>query len=282
MKNKLLFFFIAVLIPIQMLSQEPNFEFSARTNLGLTFTSMSEEETNENLEWLLNLHVILNYHTDNFHFDSDCFINYGQIVRTGYRPIKTQDLLVFNLMPSIKLIDTPSIRLFLQTKAETQLKRGFIGEQETNFLDPLFLTNTIFIGEKNNLIKHTDDQKLELVYGIGYSFQQVIKKHFVLTSEDFPSSDVEYINSPSAVFKVEFNKTFSEDVSFSASINSLFTLKKDFLKSTSNSRFSSLFLARLDLAFLSLQYVNSFIYDKEISKKRIMEQSLVLGIPISI
>ncbi|MEW6506782.1 MAG: DUF3078 domain-containing protein [Bacteroidota bacterium] len=282
MKNKLLFFLIVVLIPISILSQESNFEFSASSNLGLTFTSMSKEETNENLEWLLNLQVILKYHSDNFHFDSDCFINYGQIVRTGYTPLKSQDLLIFNLMPSIKLMDTPSIRLFLQTKAETQLKRGYIGEQETNFLDPLFLTNTIFIGEKNNLIKYTDDQKLELIYGIGYSFQQVIKKHFVLTSEDFPSSDVEYINSPSAVFKVEFNKTFSEDVSFSASINSLFTMKKDFWKSTSNSRFSSLFLARLDIAFLSLQYVNRFVFDKEISKKRIIEQSLVLGLPISI
>ena len=173
-------------------------------------------------------------------------------------------------------------RLFFQSKAETQLKKGYINEQETNFLDPLFLTQTIFLGEKNNLIQYTDDQKLELVYGIGYSFQQVIKKHFVLSSEDMPSSDAEYINSPSAVLKINFNKTFSKDVSFSASMNSLFMMKKDFFKSTSNSRFSSLILASFDIKFISIQYTNRLVYDRELSNKRELEQSLVLGITINI
>lgn len=266
----------------QLFSQESNFEFNARSNVGLTFTSISKEDKRENLEWLLNLQANFNYHSENFHFDSDWFINYGQIVSAGNTPSKTQDAFISNLMPSIKLIDTPSIRLFLQSKAETQLKKGYNGEQETNFLDPLFLTQTIFVGEKNNLIQNTEDQKLELVYGIGYSFQQVIKKHFVLSSEEMPSSEAEYINSPSAVFKINFNKTFSEDVSFTASLNSLFMMKKDFLKSTSNSRFSSLILASLDIKFISVQYSNRLVYDKELSNKRELEQSLVLGITINL
>ena len=281
--EKIILFLVFILFNCsQIFSQESNLEFNARSNIGLTFTSISKEGTSENLEWLLNLQANFNYHSENFHFDSDWFINYGQIVSTGNTPIKTQDVFIFNLMPSIKLIDTPSIRLFFQSKAETQLKKGYIGEQETNFLDPLFLTQTIFVGEKNNLIQYTDDQKLELVYGIGYSFQQVIKKHFVLSSEDMPSSDAEYINSPSAVLKINFNKTFSKDVSFSASMNSLFMMKKDFFKSTSNSRFSSLILANFDIKFISIQYTNRLVYDRELSKKRELEQSLVLGITINI
>lgn len=39
-------------------------------------------------------------------------------------------------MPSIKIIENPTIRLFLQTKAETQLKTGYFNNQKTKFADP--------------------------------------------------------------------------------------------------------------------------------------------------
>lgn len=270
--------FILMLINfILLFAQETNYEFELRGNFGATFTSRSDYEGTQNLEWLADLQFLFNYRTNNFHFDSDVLVNYGQIVRTDEIPEKTQDLLIFTLMPSIRLIDTPSVRLFLQTKGETQLRKRYMGEKETNFFDPLFLTNTIFIGEKNNLITSTENQKFEITYGIGYSFQQVFKKNFILESEDLPNSDVEFINNPSAIFRCDFYKSFLDDISFSLRINSGLDFRSGFLKSIENSRFSAIIISSLDVYFISLQYIGNIVYDKEISKKRVLGQSLTIG-----
>ncbi len=258
-------------------AQDTNYEFGIRSDLGATFTSRSQQEETQNLEWISNIQLFFNYNSKNFHFDSDILVNYGQIVRNGELPEKTQDLLIFTLMPSIRLIDNPSIRLFIQSKGETQLRKGYLGEKETNFFDPLFLTNTIFIGEKNNLIANTENQKFEITYGIGYSFQQVFMRNFVLESGDFPNSDVEFIDNPSAIFRCDFYKSFIDDISISLRMNSGLDFKKGFLKSVSNSRFSTIIISSLDIYFISLQYIGNIVYDKEISKKRVLNQSLTIG-----
>ncbi|MBM4172511.1 MAG: DUF3078 domain-containing protein [Ignavibacteria bacterium] len=278
---KILFFYC--IFSITIFAQEKGVSVSLKPSIGLTYTHSSKSQNDrENLEWLLNLESSLNYASENFHFDSDLFISFGQIVKDGSIPEKTQDVFILNLMPSIKLIDTPSLRLFLQSKAETQLKRGYIDDQETQFLDPLFLTHTIFAGEKKYLIETNEDQELKLTYGIGYSFQQIIKKHYVLSSENIPKSDAEFINGPSAVFNLNFSKQLSEDVSIGVPLNSLFLMKKDFFKSISNSRFSSLLLCSLEFRFLSIQYTNRLVYDKELSNRRQLDQSIVLGLKFTL
>lgn len=270
--------FIFYLFTFFLFAQEKSINFSLQPSIGLTYTNTSENNgDSENLEWLLNLQSNFNYKSENFHFDSDLFINFGQIVKAGSYPEKTQDAFILNLMPSIILSDVPRLRLFLQSKAETQLKRGYIDDQETQFLDPLFLTHTIFVGEKKYLFETTEDQEFRLTYGLGYSFQQIIKKSFVLSDETKPSSDAEFINGPSAVFNLNFSKQLNENVSIGVSLNSLFLMKKDFFKSTSNSRFSSLLLCSMEFSFLSIQYTNRLVYDKELSDRRQFDQSIILG-----
>ena len=263
--NKHFVFLLLIINCTIVFAQEKNYEFGLRENFGATFNSISHQEETQNLEWLTSAQFFFNYYSDNFHFDSDIFVNYGQVVRNGELPEKTQDLLFFTLMPSIRLIDTPSIRLFLQSKGETQLRKGYIREKETDFCDPLFLTNTIFIGEKNSLLTRTENQKFEITYGIGYSFQQVFKKNFVLESEDFPSSDVEFINNPSAILRCDFYKTFLDEISFSLKMKSGLDFKNGFLKSVSNSRLSTVIVSSFDIYFISLQYIGNIVYDNEIS-----------------
>ena len=53
-------------------------------------------------------------------------------------------------MPSIRLLKKPGIRLFWQTKVETQIKDGVLDNQKTGFLDPGFLTHTLFVGNKKS------------------------------------------------------------------------------------------------------------------------------------
>lgn len=274
---------IICLITSSVFAQEQNIFFGLHPSIGLSYTSTSKsEDESENLEWLLNLQANFNYIGYNFQFDSDLFINFGQIVRKGLYPEKTQDNFILNLIPSFKLIESPSVRLFWQTKAETQLKEGFLGDQEAGFCDPLFLTHTLFVGNKNYLITQTEEQTFQIVYGIGYSFQQIIKKHFQLSDETQPSSNAEYINGPTAVFNLTFTKKINNLVDASFSLNSLLLAKKDFLKSTSNSRFSSLLLVSLNIGLFSIQYTNRLVYDKEISNKRGLDQSLILGLKFNL
>jgi hypothetical protein len=271
--------FICFLSPIARSQNQPSSTYGIHPSFGLTYTNLSQAASeNENLEWLLNIQANYNFTAESFQFDTDFFLQFGQKVSAKEHPQKTQDNLIINLMPSFRLIKSPGIRLFWQTKAETQLKEGYIGDQEAAFADPLFLTHTIFIGNKNHLITQTENQTFQIVYGTGYSFQQILKKHYQLSSENQPSSNAEYIDGPTAVFNLTFSKKITDLSEVSVSLNSLLLAKKDFFKNSVNSRFSSLLLANLNVSWFSIQYTNRLVFDKEISDKRSLDQSIVLGV----
>lgn len=279
---KRFYFIIIILLATLSLSfaqESSKFNFGASSSFGATFNSFTTSSGEEsNLDLLLSVLSNFNYEGTNFQFDSEFYIQYGHIVRKNLQPEKTQDNFILTLTPSIKLIDTPSIRLFWQSKAETQLKKGYIDDQETHFADPMFLTNTLFIGEKTKVIETTDDQQFKITYGIGYSFQNIIKNKFQLTSEITPSGSAEFIDGPTAVFNVNFLKNISENIAFNLSFNSLFLAKKNFFTSTSNSRFSSMLIASLSIWLINIEYTNRIVYDKELSNKRQLNQALVLGL----
>jgi len=278
MKKFIPFILIFLISYSIVFSQETNFDFGAKTNFGATFTSFNTSEGDDShLELLLSILANANYEGSNFNFDSEFYIQYGQIVRKDFPPQKTQDNFILTLMPSFRIMEKPSVRLFWQAKAETQLRKGYLNDQETNFADPMFITNTLFLGEKSKLIEQTETQQFNVTYGIGYSFQNIIKKHFQLTSETTPSNNAEFADGPTAVFNMNFSKSISENVSFYFSFNSLFLAKKDFFKNTSNSRFSSLLLGSLNIGLISFEYSNRIVYDKELGNKRQLEQSLVVG-----
>jgi hypothetical protein len=263
--------------------QKP-FTFGMHPSLGFTYTNSSQATSeNENIQWLLSLPANFNYAGKNFQFDSDVFLQYGQIVKANQHPQKTQDNLILNLMPSIRLLKKPGIRLFWQTKVETQIKEGILNNQKTGFLDPGFLTHTLFIGNKNQLITQTEKQTFQIVYGVGYSYQQVIRNHFQLLSETQPNSNNnKNIMGSTAVFNLGYMQKFNRLMSMDLAFNSLLLAKKDFFKNNSNSRFTSLLLANLNIGMFSLQYTNNLVYDKEISFKRQLDHTLVLAVKFSI
>lgn len=262
-----------------LIAQDKGISFSLEPSLGITLHSKSTATIEKkNLEWLMNIQSALNYHGKNFNFDSDLNLTFGQIVQSGQTPEKTQDEFILNLMPSVKLFKHSGIRLFLQTKAETQLAKGWADDQETNFADPLFLTHTLFIGNKKHSVKIKEKNNFNLSYGVGYSLQQIVKKNFIPVSEYQQSGEEVFINGPTAVFNCKFKRSLSENTSVSFLFNSLFLMKKGFLKNTDNSRFSSLLNASFSYKFLSVQYNGRLVYDKEISYKRQLTQTLVFGV----
>jgi len=116
-----------------------------RPSLGLTFgDSNSEGERISNLQWLATVNSDFTYISKGFDLSSTLFMQYGQSKAEGQDPVKLQDAFVLSVTPSISLIKLPPIRLFLETTAETNLGKGFIDENPTSFLDPLFLYQTRF------------------------------------------------------------------------------------------------------------------------------------------
>ncbi|MDP3453350.1 MAG: hypothetical protein Q8R90_10390 [Bacteroidales bacterium] len=263
--------------------QERFFEFNLQPGLGVTLHSVSNaNENRKHMEWLLSVESGLNYRTKNFHFDSDVNLIFGQIAKSGVKPETTQDELIVNIMPSIRIFKRSDVRLFLQSKAETRLAKGWADDQETNFLDPMFLTHTLFVGDKKFSVKLKEKNKFNLAYGLGYSFVQIITKNFIPSSEDLQTGDGEFIHGPTAVFNFKFNRSINEDVSMSLMFNNLYLMKSGFFKDTGKSRFSSMLNASLDYKIFTIQYNCRLLFDREISFKRQLNQSLVFGVKLTL
>ncbi|MCX7589787.1 MAG: DUF3078 domain-containing protein [Patescibacteria group bacterium] len=280
MKNLILLFILFFPFFNNVFSQ--NYRFNGKFNFGGTYNSFNTDNTvNENFEILLSFYLFNNYNSESFLFDSDFFIQYGQIIRKNHNPTKTQDQLILNLIPSIKLLNIPSIRLFLQTKGETQLRKGYIDDQVTNFADPLFLTNTLFLGEKSKILEQTDTQEFNITYGLGYSFQNIIRNKFNISDEIEHSSDAEFKDGPTAVFNLNFSKLFNNNLSLMCSFNSIMLIKKFTFEDSNHLRFTSMLLAELKLYFVTFMYTNRFVLDKEISNSPQNNNSLILGFTIN-
>ncbi|MGQ9848162.1 MAG: DUF3078 domain-containing protein [Bacteroidales bacterium] len=283
---KQIFLILTIIFSLQNLSFAQDlskFDYRVSTSFGATFNTFSTENGDDsNLDLLFSLLSNFNYESPNFQFDSEFYIQYGQIVRKKTQPEKTQDNFIITLTPSIQLIKSPSIRLFLQSKAETQLNKGYLNDQQTNFADPMFITNTLFVGEKSKVLEQSESRQFNITYGIGYSFQNIIKNKFQLTSEITPSSSAEFSAGPTAVFNVNLEQNFSENINFNLSFNSLLLAKNNFLKSVSNSHFSSMLIASLNIWLINIEYTNRIIYDKELSDRRQLNQVLVLGFKVNL
>jgi hypothetical protein len=280
-----LFFSISLIAQEEVVQEETKpeepskLQFTFTPSLGGTYTATSAPPNEkENLEWLSQLQTALNYEGGNFNFDTDLFLQYGQIHPLHEMPSKTQDDFILNVMPSYQILTTPSLRIFLQVKAESKLAEGVIDTQKTYFLDPLFLTNSIFFGEKKYIIKDKDGGKFLITYGVGYSQQMIIKNKFKLVSETEHHSDPEYVGGLSAILNVEFLKELFEGFNLNISFKSMAIAKNKIYSDIENFRYSSILVSSLEFGMLSINYTNRLVYDNEVSKTRSLSQSFTLGL----
>lgn len=123
----------------------------------------------------------------------------------------------------------------------------------------MFVTNTLFVGEKTKVLEQTESQQVNITYGIGYSFQNIMKNKFQLTSEVTPSSSAEFIDGPTAVFNINPEQIFSRNINFNLSFNSFLLAKDNFMKSVSNSHFSSMLIASLNIRLINIEYTNRIV-----------------------
>jgi hypothetical protein len=257
--------------------------FILNPKLGMTFFNSSRDgEEISNLQWLAGLDIKFTSEGSFFQFSSQLYANYGQLHTLDNPPEKTQDVLILTLMPSITLINHPSIRLFLETTAETDMGEGFIDDRPTSFLDPVFLYQSLFLGQKHFVINADDKSTFELTYGVGYAFQQTLTKDFKLDTLESGSTPDNFESGFSAIFHIMVDTELFNNVSFKTDFKAVALSKQDFFQNINSSRCTMLGNAGIYYKMIGIEYNINVLYDINYSDRRQLEQSLMLTMNLEI
>lgn len=270
-------------------------DFTLNLTGGATFNSIdqSEEEKTENVQWVSGLRTTFNLTAEPFQLYNSIYAQYGQLHEKGSLPQKTKDNLIVTVMPSVALFPGSTFRLFLETTGETTMGKGDIDEIPTKFLDPLFLYQTLFVGQKHHSEADEGGWNFDLVYGVGYALQQTFAREFVLEEnrefvigEGNPITDVQdqvsLESGYSAVFHIEYQNNITDKLNFNTSFKTVAMTKTPAIKTIDDSRVSSLLLGGLSYGIISADYTMKLTYDKNYSIRRMMDQGLVFGLKLKI
>lgn len=262
---------------VQEENSEKKVQFHIRPSLGLTFGDSNASGIRvTNLQWLGTLNSDFDYIGKKFDLSSTLFMQYGESKVKGQDAEKLQDAFIFSITPSIPLIKVPKIRLFLETTAETNLGKGTIDDQPTGFLDPLFLYQTLFLGQKHYSYQKDENTTWELTYGLGYAFQQTLNKNFETVDIDGNNSSFE--SGFSGILEMNVNSKISESLSFVLNAKAVALSRENFFKDFDSSRRSVLVRSGLFYKKVGMEYNFHQVHDLNLSENDLVDQSIMLTI----
>lgn len=264
--------------------------FSLSANIGFTWGKISNDgEESENLQWQGQLQSRFSFEGEPQQFNASLFAQYGAQVSKDFPPIKTQDNIMLTVVPSMTLVKDLGIRIFFEVTGETEMGKGMIDTVETRFLDPLFLYETLFLGHKTH--RYSDDgmEETEFIIGVGYAYQQTITNKFVLAQnrqfvfdQNNPLSDVQkeftVEKGYSAILQINRIQKFSDNFSSRLGVKTVVLTKDKFTDDIENCRVGSLLVAGLQYDIFSIDYTMHLLYDRNISVRRSLDQSMVFGL----
>lgn len=272
---------------------EINFRLSP--NFGLSFQSISASSDDETIEvqWLAGVQSQLNIVNPSWQLAASLFLKYGQLHSKGEYPVKSQDNLIVSIMPSIYLWDAINLKLFFETAGHTTMGKGDIDGYPTKFLDPLFLYQTLFIGQEFYSASEEGTYEFNVLYGVGYAVQQTIATDYVLEENrdfeigpDNPLSNIQdnlvFESGFSAIFKLNYTTYFTEDFSFYSSISTAALTQSEFVDDIENATVNNVLSAGLQYNFITIDYTSVLYYNRLLSVRRQLDQSLALGIRFDI
>ena len=250
--------------------------FHFQPTLGLTFGSSKVEGVTEtNIQWLGTINSDFNYIGKKFDLGSTLFMQYGERKTTGQQAQKLQDAFILSITPSIPIIKLPAIRLFLETTAETNLGKGTIGHRTTSFLDPLFLYQTLFLGQKHFSYQKGDQTTWDLTYGLGYAFQQTLNKNFE-TQNDLNGNRSDFDSGFSAIVQCNVNSRLTQSINFVLNAKAVALSRSDFFKDVHSSRSSALIRSGFYFKQIGIEYIFHYVHDLNLSAFDTIDQSLML------
>ncbi|HNX56942.1 MAG TPA: DUF3078 domain-containing protein [Prolixibacteraceae bacterium] len=260
---------------VQAENSEKIFQIHFRPSLGLTFgDSNSSGSKVTSLQWLGTLNSDLNYIGKKFDFSSTLFMQYGENKLEGQESQKVQDAFILSLTPSIPVIKIPKIRLFLETTAETNLGKGTINDNPTGFADPLFLYQTLFIGQKHYSYQKEDKTTWDITYGVGYAFQQTLNKEFQPLSQ--AGNNPSFESGFSGILEVSLNSKLSESVDFMLNAKMVALSRENFFKDFNSSRRTVLIRSGIYYKKVGFEYNFHLVHDINLSEDDLVDKSLML------
>jgi len=257
-------------------TKEKSVQFHIRPSLGLTFGDSNAGGTRmTSLQWLGTLNSDFDYIGSKFDLSSTLFMQYGESKIKGQEAEKLQDAFILSITPSIPLIKVPKIRLFLETTAETNLGKGTIGDNPSGFMDPLFLYQTLFLGQKHYSYEKDDKTTWELTYGLGYAFQQTLNKKFEIVN-NINGNNSNFESGFSGIIEFNINSQITETVSFVLNAKAVALSRENFFTNYDSSRRSVLVRSGLFYKKIGMEYNYHQVHDLNLSEKDLVDQSIML------
>jgi hypothetical protein len=259
-------------------SGEKKLQFHIRPSLGLTFSDSNTDGTRmTNLQWLGTVNSDFDLVGAKFDLSSTLFMQYGQSKLSGQDAEKLQDAFIFTITPSIPLIKIPPIRLFMETTAETNLGKGTIEDKTTGFLDPIFLYQTLFLGQKHYSYQRDNNTTWELTYGLGYAFQQTLNKNFEIDPE-ISGNRSDFESGFSGIIEFNVNSQITETISFVLNAKAVALSRENFFNDFDSSRRSVLVRSGLFYNKVGLEYNYHQVHDLNLSENDMVDQSIMLTV----
>lgn len=250
-----------------------NFHF--RPSIGLTYgESNAEGENKSNLQWLASVNSDFTFISPKFDLSTALFMQYGQSKIEGQTPVKLQDAFIFSVTPSIPIVKLPPLRLFLETTAETSLGKGTLNDSPTRFLDPLFLYQTLFVGQKHYSFEDKSKTTWELTYGVGYAFQQTLNKDFQI-EKGVNGNKADFESGYSGLIEFNINSPITESLSFVMNAKAVALSRENFFQDMDASRRSVLVRSGLFYKKVGLEYNYHQVHDLNLSPIALVDQSIM-------
>lgn len=259
-------------------NKEKKAHFHLHPSLGLTYSdSNTDGVRTTNLQWLGTVSSDFDYRSSRFDLSSNLFMQYGQTKINRQAPEKLQDAFILSITPSIPLIKKPSIRLFLETTGETNLGKGMIEDRQTSFLDPLFLYQTLFLGQKHYSNQKDEKTTWNLTYGVGYAFQQTLNKDFKI-QHGINGNKSDFESGFSGIIEFDINSQITESISFVLTAKAVALSRENFFKDFDSSRRSILVRSGLFYKKVGMEYNFHQVHDLNLSAEAMVDQSIMFTI----
>ncbi len=262
---------------VTIANQDPSkWHFSIHPSLGLTLGMTNNDAIKSNsLQWLGTLISNIDYLGKKMDFSSSLFAQYGQSKKSGEAAEKIKDAFILSLTPSIPLIKRPAIRLFLETTGETNLGKGTLQNNPTGFCDPLFIYETLFLGQKHYSYQKDDKVKWELTYGLGYSFQQTFNNRFQIEN-NLTGSRQGFESGFNGLLEFNMDYALDKGVSFNLGSKAVVLSRENIFSHFDEARKSILLNTGIFIRKIGLEYNYHFVHDLNLSLFSMVDQSLML------
>jgi hypothetical protein len=273
----------------------PAAHHATTSNLSLILNvnmSSDSREGNEvmSADWLssVSAKVFMDGEPDQFAGRIDA--TYGQHV-SELEPQKTQDDLIVSFTPSRTIVPVIGLRLFLEVTGETQFTEGHVDTTATNFLDPLFLYQSLFVGKRLSSVSEDGITQFNLTAGVGYALQQTMANSFILqqnrnivvtANNPLNQSGVTIESGYSAIVDLNYMKMTQSCLMFTLGAKTVALSKDDLKGDLTKSRVTSLFSVVLQYKIVNINYQGHLTYDANVSLRRELSQFLGFGLKLDI